>query len=139
MEHLWPLGASSPSEARVAAVVKAYISATGKIPADPLTAEDRRTISEWLYTEDENMPRNEFGQFRSLTRGPLIRFVPLVHRDLSSKLAYLQQRGCDVGDPLDLVPLSVAFEVNIRPFSAQALDSGRLSAKPGVEVLWPAA
>jgi len=120
MQFLWPLGPDSPSEDRVGAVVAAYTERTGVVPSNPLTPEDRKRIADWLLAEEENMPRNELGQSLPLTRGPLRTFVPLVHRNLSMKLAYLQQRACEVCEYLPLRPLSIAFAVNMRPFSAQA-------------------
>lgn len=127
MKRLWPLGPHSSSAGRIAATVAAYTEATGRPTSDPLTSGDREAIGRWLYDEDQRMPRDGNGRSFPATRGYSRRLLPLVHRDLSSKLAYLQQRPCDICDPIQLRPLSIAFAVNIRPFSAQALTSSRLS------------
>jgi len=61
IRHLWPLGSDAAPEDRLAAVLKAYTEATGVTLSDPLTADERRHVRNWLIREARAMPQTRRG------------------------------------------------------------------------------
>lgn len=126
VRHLWPLGPEGDPDMRVAAVVEAFMEDTGVEVSNPLSPDDRQRISNWLLQQEEEMPRDEHGRSAHLLRARPHFVKPLIHRDLATKLAWMQQQRCMTCVPVKVKPLWTSFAVHLLPFSAQSTPGTRL-------------
>jgi hypothetical protein len=123
VRHLWTMESSTPRE-RVQVVIQAYEEEAGNRLRVPPSADELGAIRTWMHELDDDMPTNELGHSVSLYRRNRSVSEPLVHPGAAEKASWLQQAPCITClRAEDVYPLSIAFGINTRPFSAQALGS----------------
>lgn len=129
IRHLWPLGSDAAPEDRLTAVLKAYMEATGVVLSNPLTADERRHVRDWLIREEMAMPVNAQGHSVALLYGHRSSISrPLIFEDLARKVGWLQQVPCRTCIPADIQPFSISFSIRVRPFTAQSLKAPQLKS-----------
>lgn len=115
-QELWSLPIDAPPSIRVAAALRAYVSATGRLLDDPPTADQRTEAATWMI--HENMAVD--GHSTALLHRPRRAIWPLVHPRASDKASWLRQASCPICESdEDAEAAPISFGIPIKPFSAQ--------------------
>jgi hypothetical protein len=122
-KELWSLAENARPSERVAAALRAYVTATGHLLGDSPTSDELLEAATWIVREE--------GAVEGLSMSLLSRNITsarrLIHPTVSWKAGWLQQAPCPVCEyDEDSAARRVSFPIRIRPFSAQT-EKGRLA------------